>query len=129
MKNTFLLAVALLIASEAAFADITVYNQPWGGRAFICDQNNSRCLPLPEFPNGITVYDDFIVPNGVTKLTGFTYVDGVYLGSWSDYISTNWTVFRLERAQSIRDAYVFRYGCRGGDKPRGYIYHLVHHWS
>jgi hypothetical protein len=49
-------------------------------------------LPLP-FPNGTTVYDNFIVPSGVTKATGFTYVDSVYLGSWSDYSSTNWTVF------------------------------------
>jgi|SRR5215472_4836300 len=93
MKKPFLLAVVLLIASAASFADITFYSQPWGGGITLCDQNNSRCLPFQGFPNGITVYDNFIVPNGVTKVTGFTYVDGLGLGSWSDYISTNWTVF------------------------------------
>jgi hypothetical protein len=90
MKKPFLLAVVLLIASEAAFADITFYNQPWNGGESRCDENTTACGITA---TGWTVYDNFIVPNGITKLTDFTYVDHIGSGLWSDYSGTNWTVF------------------------------------
>jgi hypothetical protein len=90
MKKHFLLGVVLLIASAAAFADITFYNQPWNGGDFLCDANTPTCTADPNV-TGWTVYDNFIVPNGVTRITDFTYVDNSF--AWNFYTSTNWTVF------------------------------------
>ena len=48
MKKPLLLAVVFLIASAAAFADITFCSQAWGGRdTNQCNQNNARCVPPP----------------------------------------------------------------------------------
>ena len=90
MKKPFLLGLVLLIASAAAFADITFYNQPWNGGDFLCDANTPTCTADPNV-TGWTVYDNFVVPNGVTRITDFTYVDNSF--AWNFYTSTNWTVF------------------------------------
>ena len=90
MKKHFLLAVVLLITRAAAFADTTFYNQPWNGGEMWCDENTIACAINP---TGWTVYDNFIVPNGITKISDFTYVDNIGSRLWSDYTSTNWTLF------------------------------------
>ena len=90
MKKPFVLAVVLLIASATAFADITFYDQPWNGGEMWCDENTAACGITA---TGWTVYDNFVVPNGITKITDFTYIDHLGSGLWSDYTGTNWTVF------------------------------------
>jgi hypothetical protein len=89
MRKPFLLA-AVLIASAAAFADITFYNQPWNGDNFLCDANTPSCTDNVNV-TGWTVYDNFGVPNGVTRITDFTFVDQSF--AWNVYTGTNWTVF------------------------------------
>ena len=90
MKKPLLLAVVLLIASAATFADTTFYSQAWNGGEMWCDENTAACGISA---TGWTVYDNFIVPNGVTRITDFSYVDHIGSGLWSDYTGTNWTLF------------------------------------
>ncbi len=89
MKKPIFLAAILLLASTAALADTTFYNQTWdGGNTNRCDTNTPTCAST-----GWTVYDNFTVPTGVKNISDFTYTDFIFSGSWSDYVSTNWTVF------------------------------------
>jgi hypothetical protein len=89
MKKLAFVAVVLLIASTAAFADTTFYTQAWdGGTTSRCDQNTPQCGST-----GWTVYDNFTIATGITKITDFTYVSLVNLGSQADYTGTDWTLF------------------------------------
>ncbi|MFZ0704781.1 MAG: PEP-CTERM sorting domain-containing protein [Candidatus Korobacteraceae bacterium] len=89
MKRFPVLILAVLVMSPAAFADTTFYQQNWdGGTTSNCDMNTSACGST-----GWIVYDGLNVPGHINALTGFTYVDQIVLGSWSDYKSTNWFLF------------------------------------
>ena len=82
--------ILLLVLSSSAIlrADATFWNNgialpQWIGN----DSNGTGTGP------GYTVYDDFTVPNNVTTITGLSYTDILNYGSWSDYVSTNWSLF------------------------------------
>src|SRR5574337_412739 len=89
MKRFFALVLVLILAAAVAYADTTFWdNGALNGRTDRCDANTPTCLST-----GWTVYDDFLVPNGIGAITGFSFVDQVDQGTWADYISTNWTLF------------------------------------
>lgn len=69
--------MVLLLATTAAMSDITFYSQSWdAGNTEQCDANTATCEGT-----GWTVYDNFTVPSGGTKISDFTYVEVVFSGS------------------------------------------------
>lgn len=84
----FLLACGFLLMVPAAQASTVLYtNGPATSDTFRCDSNNSNCGSV-----GWTVLDQFSLSHSAV-MTGFSYQDFLVSGSFSDYTSTNWTLY------------------------------------
>ena len=88
MKIGAFILLLVLSSSEILRADATFWNNGIASPQSI--GNDTRGTGTGP---GYTVYDDFTVPNNVTTITGLSYTDILNYGSWSDYVSTNWSLF------------------------------------